>query len=200
MKEKFNYLQHQDAVNEILKHKWIESEKAKRNIGFATAAFDWIKNYGQEWKKANNIIDGHNDNLQELSERRNYRRFKINLSAKILFQDLALVAEIKELNHRGATLICNVSFIQGAHIDIIMRGENKFSSPSVTRRSFPPEADAHWAQEREAGFTDVRLKAKVIRSLPYKSSQNQTADYLITTLFDENTQRIIIDNKKELFN
>lgn len=36
---------------EILKHKWIESEKKGRDIGFEDALFDWIMNHRAEWKK-----------------------------------------------------------------------------------------------------------------------------------------------------
>ena len=46
---KYPFLKDELAVNEIRKHKWIESEKAGREIGFATAAFDWITQYGEAW-------------------------------------------------------------------------------------------------------------------------------------------------------
>ena len=34
---------------EILKHKWIESEKAGKEIGFEEAARDWIANHRAKW-------------------------------------------------------------------------------------------------------------------------------------------------------
>lgn len=34
---------------EILKHKWIESEKANRDLG-AAAVLDWINNYAARWR------------------------------------------------------------------------------------------------------------------------------------------------------
>ena len=37
---------------EILKHKWIESEKEGRDIGFERALLDWIRNHREEWRKA----------------------------------------------------------------------------------------------------------------------------------------------------
>jgi len=46
---KYSFLKDELAVNEIRKHKWIESEKAGQEIGFATAAFDWISRYGEAW-------------------------------------------------------------------------------------------------------------------------------------------------------
>jgi len=36
---------------EILKHKWIESEKEGRDIGFEKALLDWVMNYRNNWVK-----------------------------------------------------------------------------------------------------------------------------------------------------
>ena len=36
---------------EILKHKWIESEKAGRDIGFEKALTDWIVKHRSNWRK-----------------------------------------------------------------------------------------------------------------------------------------------------
>ena len=36
---------------EILKHKWIESEKAQRDLG-SEAVFDWINRYAAKWRAA----------------------------------------------------------------------------------------------------------------------------------------------------
>jgi len=35
---------------EILKHKWIESEKAGTDIGFEKALLDWILKYRSSWR------------------------------------------------------------------------------------------------------------------------------------------------------
>jgi hypothetical protein len=37
---------------EILKHKWIESEKAGYDIGFEKALMDWIVKHRAGWRKA----------------------------------------------------------------------------------------------------------------------------------------------------
>ncbi len=52
---------------EILRHKWIESEKAGMDIGFERALLDWIRNHRDHWRahrrmssKPNNTgRDGH---------------------------------------------------------------------------------------------------------------------------------------------
>ena len=36
---------------EILRHKWYESEKKGHDIGFALAQVDWRIKYGSQWRK-----------------------------------------------------------------------------------------------------------------------------------------------------
>ncbi|MFP4473091.1 MAG: hypothetical protein ACLFPX_04365 [Candidatus Omnitrophota bacterium] len=47
---KYSYLKDDCAIHEIRKHKWLLSEMAGCEIGFATAAVDWATNYGDAWK------------------------------------------------------------------------------------------------------------------------------------------------------
>lgn len=44
----------QDVVHEILEYKWLESEKAGKDIGLQRAAFEWITRYYDGWFKFNN--------------------------------------------------------------------------------------------------------------------------------------------------
>lgn len=44
-----------EELHEILCHKWIESEKAGRDIGFEQALFDWAADYRALWKEKNKI-------------------------------------------------------------------------------------------------------------------------------------------------
>jgi len=37
---------------EILRHKWIESEKAGRDIGFDVALIDWMVHHHAAWRRA----------------------------------------------------------------------------------------------------------------------------------------------------
>ena len=46
------YKNYQDEVEEINKHKWIESEKAGYDIGFEKALVDWITHHKAEYTKA----------------------------------------------------------------------------------------------------------------------------------------------------
>lgn len=36
--------------NEILKHKWLESEKVGNDIGFEKALLDWIQKHRSNWR------------------------------------------------------------------------------------------------------------------------------------------------------
>jgi len=36
---------------EILRHKWLESEKAGRDVGFDSALMDWITNHRSGWRR-----------------------------------------------------------------------------------------------------------------------------------------------------
>lgn len=40
---------------EILKHKWIESEKLGEDIGFERALLDWIRKHRESWRKDRNV-------------------------------------------------------------------------------------------------------------------------------------------------
>jgi hypothetical protein len=43
---------------EILKHKWIESEKAGTDIGFERALLDWIVKHRSNWRQKR-LKEGH---------------------------------------------------------------------------------------------------------------------------------------------
>ena len=46
------YREFQAEREEILRHKWIESEKAGHDIGFERALTDWIVKHRSKWRKA----------------------------------------------------------------------------------------------------------------------------------------------------
>lgn len=44
---------YQEFLNErreILRHKWLESEKAGKDIGFEVALLGWVRNHRAKWK------------------------------------------------------------------------------------------------------------------------------------------------------
>jgi len=44
------YQQFLKEREEILKHKWIESEKAGHDIGFEKALLSWVFNHREKWR------------------------------------------------------------------------------------------------------------------------------------------------------
>ena len=54
------YKEFQAEREEILKHKWIESEKAGYDIGFERALTDWIIKYRSKWRKAKQAQQSQN--------------------------------------------------------------------------------------------------------------------------------------------
>lgn len=46
------YREFQAEREEILRHKWIESEKAGHDIGFERALVDWIMHHRAAWRQA----------------------------------------------------------------------------------------------------------------------------------------------------
>ncbi len=52
------YKEFQAEREEILKHKWIESEKAGRDIGFERALTDWIIKHRAKWRKGRQTATG----------------------------------------------------------------------------------------------------------------------------------------------
>jgi hypothetical protein len=46
---------------EILKHKWLESEKAGHDIGFEKALLDWIVKHRSAWREKRHVPVSHDN-------------------------------------------------------------------------------------------------------------------------------------------
>ncbi|MGN6642427.1 MAG: DUF4032 domain-containing protein [Verrucomicrobiota bacterium] len=55
------YREFQAEREEILKHKWIESEKAGRDIGFERALTVWIIKNRSKWRRARHTTPGNSN-------------------------------------------------------------------------------------------------------------------------------------------
>ena len=51
------YREFQAEREEILRHKWIESEKAGHDIGFERALTDWIVRHRSKWRKTRQLAN-----------------------------------------------------------------------------------------------------------------------------------------------
>jgi len=50
------YREFQAEREEIMRHKWIESEKAGQDIGFERALTDWIVKHRSKWRKGRQTL------------------------------------------------------------------------------------------------------------------------------------------------
>ena len=46
------YQQYLAEREEVLRHKWLESERAGCDIGFERALMDWVLNHRAKWRKS----------------------------------------------------------------------------------------------------------------------------------------------------
>lgn len=122
MRDKYPYLKDPRALAEIRKHKWIESQKAGTEIGFPSAAVDWIKKYGEEWKKihAQEYRDG-----EIFLERRKYRRFELQGMVQLDKEDVSVLAEPINLSFFGLLCKANKSLSLGSNIKARMSFESQ---------------------------------------------------------------------------
>lgn len=51
------YREFQAERDEILRHKWIESEKAGYDIGFERALTDWIVHHRSKWRRSRQSLN-----------------------------------------------------------------------------------------------------------------------------------------------
>ena len=52
LKKSSLYQQYLAEREEVLRHKWLESERAGRDIGFERALMDWVLNHRTKWRKS----------------------------------------------------------------------------------------------------------------------------------------------------
>ena len=52
LKKSSLYQQYLAEREEVLRHKWLESERAGRDIGLERALMDWVLNHRAKWRKS----------------------------------------------------------------------------------------------------------------------------------------------------
>ncbi len=103
MKNNYSFLRDTLAIQEIRKHKWIESEKQGEEMGFATAAVDWVKKYGHQW---NQFRATRQESQDPFSEKRQYRRFQRRFPLQIKLQNQDIECQTDNINLLG--LACTI--------------------------------------------------------------------------------------------
>lgn len=123
MANEYSFLKDELAVVEIRKHKWIESEKRGYEVGFATAAIDWIKKYGSTWKQFR--FPGTSPHA--LSEKRQHRRFPVQFPVQLSCDTTRFSCETKDVSLIGLSCSLPESLPPDATADvtILIKGKNR---------------------------------------------------------------------------
>ena len=117
MKDNYPYFKDPRALAEIRKHRWIESQKAGREAGFPSAAVDWIKKYGEKWKR---IHAQEYRNEEIFLERRKYRRFKLQGMVQLLRESISIFAKPIDLSFFGLLCRTDEGLSLGSNIKVRM--------------------------------------------------------------------------------
>ncbi len=144
---RYSFLKDEIALEEIRKHKWIESEKYGREIGSATAALDWIKNHGEQWLRSR---DARVAAADIFAERRTYRRFPRRIPVRLKVDDTYISSCTNEINFLGFSCASSQYIPEHTPIEITLDLEDRVSArrkvnlrfESRVRRVSPSEKQA----------------------------------------------------------
>lgn len=133
MKAAYSFLKDELALIEIRKHKWLESEKLGREIGFATAAHDWINKYGYTWKQFRLDVE---DTKNIFTERRQYRRFSKNFPIQIKTDQALLATYSENFSFIGFGCIIPIHIPQNTTAEITINLDAKDPTAQRTKWQF----------------------------------------------------------------
>ena len=173
MKTTYSFLKDELALIEIRKHKWIESEKLGHEIGFATAAHDWINKYGYTWKQFRLDVE---DSKNIFTENRQYRRFSKNFPIQIKTDQALLATFTENFSLIGFGCILPIHIPQNATAEITLNLD---------------------AQNPSAPGTKIQFSSRILRISPSKAKKS-TLCYQAFLPFNESV-RDFLRNNPELF-
>jgi len=126
MESNYSFLNDTLAIHEIRKHKWLESEKQGQEIGFATAALDWIRKYGQQWYL---YRSEHKRDSDPFSEKRQFRRFQMRIPLRIKINNKQIECQTDNINLLGLACIIPASITPDEPADVTLL----FPEPNARR-------------------------------------------------------------------
>ena len=157
---RYSFLNDTLALEEIRKHKWIESEKHSREIGFATAALDWIKTHGEQWLRSRSVRASSADIF---AERRTHRRFSRRIPVRLKVNDTYISSCTNEINFLGFSCASSQYIPEHTPIEITLDLEDRTSTQQkanfrfesrVRRVSSPPNQAQNECHEIFLPFDD----------------------------------------------
>ena len=126
----YPFLKDELAMIEIRKHKWIESQKRGEEIGFATAAIDWITNYGESWKQYR--LNNNSSNI--FSEKRRHRRFNYQLPVQLKTEKFTVTSLTTDLNLVGVSCTVPRFIPEHTSVDVTIDFSKQSAKPQATFR------------------------------------------------------------------
>lgn len=165
----YSFLKDELALKEIRKHKWIESEKQKREIGFATAAVDWVKKYGQDWKT---FRLGLKTRADIFNERRIHRRFTCQIPVQLRINGNLIMSYSDNMNLIGFSCALPQYISMDNKVEIVINFQGQ--------RIFPSKAL-------------FRFKSKVLR-FSTLNKETLNASYKAFFLFNDDTRKNLRTN------
>ena len=160
----YSFLKDQLALEEIRKHKWIESEKQKKEIGFATAAVDWIKKYGDDWRQFR--LKSQTDIL---AERRNHRRFICQIPVQLKIDEKFIASYADDVNLIGFSCVL----------------------PQYISKNSEPESIIDFkGQEKAAPKFQFRFKSRALR-ISKLNNDSSNLFYKVFFIFDEKIKEFL---------
>ena len=134
MDKSYSLLDDDLALIEIRKHKWIESEKRGYEVGFATAAVDWIRKYGKSWEEYRLGMKNLED---KLTEKRRHRRFSQRFPLQLLVNETHIACHTDDISLIG--LACTIPQF------IPHQTQTKVTILFQTKNSMLPQRRFHFA-------------------------------------------------------
>ena len=171
MKSNYSFLNDELALIEIRKHKWIESEKRGTEMGFATAAVEWIKKYGSSWKQFRSESGSKNI----FNERRQYRRFGFNFPVVLKNSELTVTGTSNDFNLVGLSCQVPIFLSPGTEVEI----------------SFKLKSDKRLLPLRN----QVQFKSRILRISPPREKESK-ACYETFIPFNEEMRDFLRSNSE----
>ena len=126
MKENYPFLKDELTLLEIRKHKWIESEKQGREVGFATAALDWVKRYGQLWIQFRKQLT---EEQNIFSEKRKLRRFNYKFPVELMASNSSFNCHTDNISLIGVSCTVEKYIPSNTTAQVTIRFPSKNISP-----------------------------------------------------------------------
>ncbi|MCA9408355.1 MAG: PilZ domain-containing protein [Candidatus Omnitrophica bacterium] len=133
MQSEYSFLKDELALQEIRKHKWIESEKLGQEIGFATAAVDWVNKYGNDFTQYRNKLIQTN---AAFYERRKYRRYATGIPVELEINEHSYCSIAKDISLIGFSSLISNHYPVDSSVSVTMDIKLKGSQTRSTKFQF----------------------------------------------------------------